>query len=184
MYALAQRFGVDDLKAATHASIDLMLDLIRDLDDADVTFNPVDEKAHDPYAKDGEAYIGWNLAHLIVHVTASSEEWAIYSAILARGIAYPAEPRLRSETPWESVRTRAQCVQRLEESRRMRVSCLDAWPDTPNLETLRELSERFTERMGIVNAPTAYLFGLAHEADHYDQMREVRAQALLAKATP
>ena len=67
--------------------IDEMLNLIRDLKDAQVVF-----VASDPQAEGG---IGWNVAHLIVHVTASSEENAAVSSILARGIDYPFEPRLR-----------------------------------------------------------------------------------------
>ncbi len=178
---LAARFTLDDLRAATRFSIDRMLELIADLSDADVTFDPVDPDAHDPYAVAGEETIGWSLAHLIVHVTASSEEWAAYSAILARGIDYPPEPRLRYETPWRAVTTQAQCVQRLRESLRMRLAYLDVWPDAPHLETRRQMSERFTERFGEFNAPAAYLFGLWHEVNHYEQICEARRQALAAR---
>ncbi len=175
---LGARLTLDDLRAATRFSIDRMLELIADLSDAAVTFDPVDPDAHDPYAVAGEETIGWSLAHLIAHVTASSEEWAAYSAILARGIPYPSEPRLRYETPWRAITTQAQCVQRLQESRRMRLAYLDAWPDAPHLETRRQMSERFTERFGEFNAPAAFLFGLWHEVNHFEQMREARRQAL------
>jgi hypothetical protein len=178
---LARRLTVDDLRAAGSASIDKLLGYLKDLNDADVTFDPHDPDAHDPYAVPGEEHIGWSLAHLVVHVTASTEEWAAYSSILARGIAYPADPRLRYETPWQAVTTWAECVQRLEESRRMRLAYLDTWPDKPFLEVRRQLSPRFIERVGEINAPAAFLYGLKHEVGHYDQFREVRRQALAAR---
>jgi hypothetical protein len=182
VYDIAPNYTVDDLRRASNESIDFMLDILRDLTDADVTFDPVDPLADDPYAKEGEEKIGWNLAHLVVHVTATSEEWAAYSPILARGIAYPSEPRLRYETEWQTVTTHSQCVQRLEESRRMRLAALDMWPDTPNLDVKRELSPRFAEYAGPINAPAAFLFGLYHEHQHRGQFEDVRQQALAARA--
>jgi len=178
---LAARYSHADLKAAATASVDWILDVIRGMSDADVTFDPVDAQANDPYAVEGEEKIGWTIAHLVAHVTASTEEWARYSAILASGIPYPAEPRLRYETPWRDITTYAGCLQRLEESRRMRLAYLDAWPDAPDLNTRRELSERFIERVGEVNAPAAFLFGLRHEYDHRDQLLEVARQAKAAR---
>lgn len=178
----ASRYTVAELKAATNASLDWITNVIKDMSDADITFNPVDPEANDPYAVAGEENIGWSLAHLVVHATASSEEWARYSAILAAGIPYPAEPRLRYETNWHTVTTQAQCIQRLEESRRIRLALLDAWPNTPDLETKRAMSERFIERVGEVNAPAAFLFGLRHEYGHYDQFTEVARQVAEAQA--
>ncbi|MGQ9889333.1 MAG: DinB family protein [Aggregatilineales bacterium] len=182
MLAFAQRFSPADLRAATNASVDAMLDLIAPLSDAEVVFEPHDPDAHDPFAAPGEEHIGWNIAHLIAHVTASSEEWAAYSSILARGIVYPAEPRLRSETPWREITTKAQCAQRLQESRRIRLGYLDTWPDTPRLDVLRELSPRFVERFGELNAPACFLFGLMHEVEHLPQMAEAARQARAASA--
>lgn len=173
----ANRFTVSELAAATNASIDLLLDIIHDLDDAEIVFIPDDPLANDPYAAEDEQHIGWSLAHVIVHVTASSEEDAAYSSILARGIPYPREPRLRFETPWRTVTTKAQAVQRLEESRRIRLSYLQSWPDTPHLDVYREVSERFQERFGVQNAKAAFLMGLRHESNHYDQCREAARQA-------
>lgn len=177
----AAQFTIEDLQRFSNESVDTILEMLTDLDDADVTFDPIDEHADDPHAVAGEEHIGWSLAHLVVHATASSEEWAAYSSILARGIVYPAEPRLRYETDWHDVKTHAQCIQRLEESRRLRLGYLATWPDTPQLDIKRELSERFIERIGEINAPAALLFGLQHEHGHYEQMREVRRQALAAK---
>ena len=177
---IAAQYTLDDLKQAANASIDWILDAIKDLDDAAITFNPVDPDAHDPYAVSGEEHIGWNLGHLVAHVTASTEEWATYSSILARGNEYPAEPRLRYETPWRDITTKAQAVQRLEESRRMRLAYLETWPDQPHLDVKRELSPRFIEKIGEMNAPAALLFGLKHEYDHYDQILDVAEQARAA----
>lgn len=182
VYDIAPNYTVDDLRRVTNESIDFMLDMLRDLTDADVTFDPLDPLADDPYAIEGEEKIGWSLAHLVVHVTATSEEWAAYSPILARGIGYPTEPRLRYETEWTTVTTLAQCIQRLEESRRMRLAALDMWPDAPNLDAKRELSPRFAEYAGPINAPAAVLFGLYHEVGHRAQFEDVRQQALAARA--
>lgn len=172
----AQGLTLEELRQISNESIDTILDIIKDLDDDDIIFDPVDSEAHDPYAVEGEENIGWSIAHLIAHVTASSEEGAAFSSLLARGI--PARERPRYETPWREVTTRAQCIQRLEESRRMRLAYLDTWPDKPHLDVYREVSERFVEVLGQMNAPAAFLFGLSHEQGHLDQMRDVKQQAL------
>jgi uncharacterized damage-inducible protein DinB len=179
----SQNFTVEDLRAATNESIDTLLKIVSGLNDDQVAFLPYDPEANDPYAKPGEEKIGWSIAHLVVHVTASSEEWATYSSFLARGIPYPAEPRLRHETEWKTVTTTAQCIQRLEESRRIRLSYFNAWPDQPDLETKREMSPRFIERNGQVNASACVLYGLKHELGHYAQFREVARQARVAFQT-
>ena len=175
----AGQFNIDDLRNAANESIDFLLSLLEDLDDADIVFDPVDNDANDPYAVEGEEQIGWTIGHLVAHVTASSEEGAAFSSLLARGIA--ASERPRYETPWRDLDTKAKCVQRLEESRRMRLSYLDTWPDTPFLDVYREVSPRFTEHFGVMNATAAFLFGLSHEVGHYDQIKDVRQQALAAK---
>lgn len=179
----SENFTVDDLRVITNESIDTLVKIVQGLNDTQVSFLPTDPDADDPYAKPGEEKIGWSIAHLVVHVTASSEEWATYSSFLARGIPYPAEPRLRYETEWKTVTTTAQCIQRLEESRRIRLGYLAAWPDKPNLEMKRELSSRFIEKFGQFNAPACVLFGLKHEFGHYAQFREVARQAKAAVAT-
>lgn len=175
------QLSVDDLRKATNASVDWMLALIADLDDADVTFDPIDPEAHDPEAVAGEENIGWSLAHLIAHVTASSEEDAAFSSLLARGVE-GVEHRPRYETPWRDLTTQAQVVERLEESRRIRLAYLDTWPNRPYYENRRvPKSERFQEYFGDLNAPASFLKGLAHEVGHYAQMQEVKRQALEAK---
>ncbi len=174
----ARHVTIDDLRALTNASIDMLKSFLDGLTDAHVTFEPVDPHAHDPYAVDGEEQLGWNLAHLVLHVTASSEEGAAMSATLARGI----EVKLRSryEPPWREYTTVEQCLERLEESRRMRLAFLDAWPNSPHLDVYRKISKEWEAKVGKLNAPAMFLFGLLHEVGHYDQFREVRRQALAA----
>lgn len=166
---LAADVTLDDLKAATDEQIDAMLTLVRDLSDAQVV-----AVAADPEAEGG---VGWNVGHLIAHVTASSEENAAVGSILARGIDYPFEPRLRSEAEWTALTTVASCVQRLEESRRMRQGYLSTWPDQPRLDTFRSLPAAFAERVGPLNAVGAYLLGLVHEWGQFGQLREIITQA-------
>ena len=167
-----------DLRCVSDESLDLIRSFIAGLSDAQVTFDPVDPEAHDSFAIEGEENIGWSLAHLVAHVTASSEEGAAYSSLLARGV--PAEERPRYETPWRDLQTVAQCLQRIEESRRIRNAYLETWPDEPLLQINRVIPERFRERFGEMNAPAAFLFGLMHEVGHYEQFRDARAQALAA----
>lgn len=166
---LAADVTLADLQETTAAQIEEMLTLIRDLSDAQVVF-----VANDPQAEGG---IGWNVAHLISHVTASSEESTAISSILARGINYPFEPRLRYETEWTTLTTTAACRQRLTESRRIRQAYLQAWPDQPHLDTYRTLPPAFAERVGQINAIGAGLLGLIHEAGQFAQLRDIIAQA-------
>ena len=177
-----ENITVDVLRDLSNKSIDFLLDLIADLEDEDIIFDPEDPDANDPYAAEGEENIGWHIGHLVAHVTASSEEGAAFSSLLARGVE-GVEHRPRYETPWRDMDTKEKCIQRLEESRRIRLAYLDTWPDEPHLETYRAgLSERFLEILGKMNAPAAFLFGLSHEYAHYEQLKEVKAQALAARA--
>ena len=73
--------------------------------------------------------------------------------------------------------------QRLLESQRIRNAYLETWPDAPLLEVVRVVSERFTAKFGEMNAPAAFLFALSHEVGHYEQIEEVKRQALAARAT-
>ncbi len=179
-YATRENIGPAELRALSDESIDFLLSLLDGLTDADIVFDPEDPDANDPFAVEGEEEIGWNFGHLIAHVTASSEEGAALSSLLARGVA--ASERPRYETPWRDMQTVAQAQQRLEESRRMRNAYLETWPQVPLLDTVRVVSERFTARFGEMNAPAAFLFALSHEVGHYAQMEEVRRQALAVRA--
>ena len=166
---LASDVTLDDLQVATNTQIAEMATLVRDLSDAQVVFVAADSQA--------EGGVGWNVAHLIAHVTASSEEGTAVSSILARGMDYPFEPRLRVEVDWTTLTTTTACLQRLEESRRIRQGYLSAWPDQPRLDTYRALPAGFAERVGPINAIGACLLGLVHEAGQFTQLREIIAQA-------
>ena len=179
-YAARENIGAAELKRLSDESVDFLLDLLDGLRDADIVFDPEDPNADDPFAVEGEEEIGWNFGHLIAHVTASSEEGAALSSLLARGV--PASERPRYETPWRDIKTVARVRQRLEESRRMRKAYLETWPDAPLLDVCRVVSERFSARFGEMNAPAAFLFGLSHEVGHYEQIEEVKRQALAARA--
>ncbi len=172
MVEFSQKFAVADLEAATKESIEIIYDLIQDLNDEQAVLI-----AKDAAAGDQE---GWNIAHLLVHATASAEEAAAVSSILARGILYPFEPRLRYEMDWQIVTTADQCRQRVKESERIRLGYLSAWPDTPQLNNFRGLPEPMIERFGQLNATASYLLGLWHEQRHFDQLREIVRQATMA----
>ena len=75
-----------DLRCLTNEMVDAMLVMISASTDADVTFQPLDPFANDPYASDSdEVAMSWTLAHVILHTTASAEEAAALAAELARG---------------------------------------------------------------------------------------------------
>ena len=161
-----------DLQRLTNALIDDVRKMLRRCHDADVTFVPVDPMANDPAAASAEEEgIAWTLGHIIVHMTASSEESAMLAAELARGVEY--HGRSRSEVPWTTVTTIAQCRARLEESRRMRLASLNTWPDDPYL------SNTYAPRPGAkeLGPVTRFLSGLKHDASHLDQLRDVIGQA-------
>ena len=178
----AAQFTVADLRQASEDSVAWLSGIVTGLEDAEISFAPQDPEADDPFAVEGERDIGWGIGHLVAHVTASSEEWAAYSSLLARSVPYPAEPRLRFEPPWREIDTRARALQRLQESLRQRLGYLDAWPDEPDLELKRDLSPRFVARFGEFNATTCFLFGLQHEVGHYGQFENVRVQIEAARA--
>ena len=159
---------LDDLRDLTNQMIDRQFELIAGCDDAAVVFVPDDPEADDPYAADpADVKLAWTLGHVIVHVTATSEETAFLAAELARGVVR--EGRSRYETPWESVTTIAQCCQRLEESRRMRLATLEVWPTAPHLDVTipyRRLPEP-------VNAIGRFVMGLLHDVDHLEQIEAI-----------
>ena len=165
-----------DLYQLTDEMIDTMQEIIADAVDADVVFVPDDPNANDTFGKPEEANLAWTLGHVIVHVTASSEEAAALALILARGL--PAEGRSRYEVYWETVTTIAQARQRLEESRRMRKAMLDAWPDEPHLE----VTYTPFARLGEINAIGRFILGLAHDTDHLGQLREIMRQGRSANS--
>jgi hypothetical protein len=163
----------DDLRDLTNEMIDAITDLIADCIDADVIFEPHDPDAHDPYAaKPEDVDLAWNLGHVVAHTTASSEE----AAALARGVEY--HGRSRYETPWETMRTIASCCQRLEESRRMRLSSLEMWPSEPHLDNIYRPWPGAPE----VDAIGRLVLGLMHDDGHIGQIVEIVRQAKAARA--
>ncbi len=171
---------VDDLRDLTNEMIDYQLDLIADCTDADVVFEPHDPEAHDPVAADpADIDLAWNLGHVIVHVTASSEEAAALAAEMARGVP-DRGGRSRSEIPWQTVTTIAQCRQRLEESRRMRLASLDMWPDEPYLDNLF----RYTPESDPIDAVGRFVGGLRHDTSHLNHIAKIIKQAHAARQTP
>lgn len=172
---LLEGVGVQELRDLTNEMVDTMLGYIENCTDADVVFQPVDPDANDPYAEDkSEEDMAWTLGHLIVHVTASSEEAAALASEMARGVEL--HGRSRSEVPWETVKTIEQCRHRLEESRRMRLASLDMWPDSPNLD----MRVRPWPSAPEVNAIGRFAFGLAHDGGHLAQIQDVVQQAKAA----
>jgi hypothetical protein len=167
---------VTDLRRLTNAMVAEQLRLIADCEDADVTITPTDAEAHDPYAENkSDLNLAWTLGHLIVHVTASSEEAGFLAAELARGVPHR-EGRSRYEVYWESVTTIDQCRIRLEESRRMRLASLDLWPDEPHL------TNGYQTKSGLeVNPLVRFVFGLSHDDSHLEQIAAVVQQAKAAR---
>jgi hypothetical protein len=171
-------YSAAELAQLTNEMIDLELSLIADCADEDVVFVPVDPAANDTYASSqADVDLAWTLGHVIVHVTASSEESAALAAELARGVPHRGG-RSRSEVPWETVQTVAQCRARLEESRRMRLASLQMWPDRP------DTTNGYVpwERAGQINASARFAMGLSHDDSHLDQIREIVRQAKAARA--
>lgn len=176
MAELCAGLTVTDLRALTNEMVDTMLALIADCTDADVVFQPIDPAANDPFAANAdEANLAWTLGHVIVHSTASAEESAFLAAEMARGVEN--HGRSRYETPWEAVTTIAQCRQRLEESRRMRLASLDMWPDAPHFEVIYSP----WRSAGEINCVARFVLGLRHDNDHLEQIADIVRQACGAR---
>ena len=162
---------LEELRALTNEVIATALKLLGGCIDEDVTFIPYDPHAHDEAASDDEKSIAWTLGHIIAHMTATSEEHTATAAELARGVEY--HGRSRYEVPWRTITTVAQCRARLEESRRMRLASLSAWPDEPHLDNIHLAWED-----GPLYGPIQHvLLGLRHDAAHLEQIRDVVQQA-------
>ena len=173
---IGNALSVQNLRDLTNASIDEMLTSIEGCTDHDVTFEPEDPDAHDAAAVDAsDEGLAWNLGHVIVHSTASGEEYAFTAAQLARGVDFMGRPRY--EVPWETMKSIDQCRHRLEESRRMRLALLDVWPDEPHLET----TYAPFSSAGDINAKSTFSIGLMHDFSHQDQVREIVRQAKAAR---
>lgn len=175
---LAEGLTVADLHTLTDEMIDAQLALIAPANDADVVFQPIDPQAKDDYAADSaEANLAWTLGHVIVHVSASSEESAAIAAALARGVNVT--ERSRYETPWQSVTSVAQLRQRLEESRRIRQAYLQAWPDEPHQDAFYTPNYPNAKPRSAVQQ---FVSGLGHDDAHLEQIAEIMRQAQAARA--
>lgn len=172
MNDFAATLTLRELRALTIGSVDRMLALLDDCSDVDVVFVPADPAANDTAATDpAERQLAWTLGHNVVHTTASAEEYAAVATELARGVPFHGRPRY--ETPWQTITTIAHCRQRLLESCRMRVASLEMWPDTPHLDN----GYVAWNTSGWVNAKGIFVWGLAHDADHERQMRQILWQS-------
>lgn len=181
LYQYSQQYSLGDFREAMIASVATLIDIIGQATDEQVVHVPYDPNADDPHAAEGEQAIGWSLGHLVLHVTASSEEGAGWSSLLARGIAF--SNRMRHEESWHThCLTREACLQRLAESRRMRLAYLDAWPDDPYMDVFWE-AEPESPFHKLINAKSAIMLGLAHEVGHHEQFREALRQAQVAYPT-
>jgi len=158
-----------DLHRYTNAITDTIREIIDGATDKDVVFVPVDPDARDIVTDETDA---WTLGHVIVHITASSEEAAAIALMLARNAAIPPEIRSRYETHWETIKTVAQVVDRLEDSRRMCLAMLSAWPNQPHLDAFLE-----HPYFGKINAVGRFALGMYHADDHIEQLREIMSQA-------
>jgi len=174
---LAEGLTREDLARLANEMCDLFLEAIADADDSDVTFVPQDPDANDTFAASAEdVNLAWTLGHVIVHWTASSEESAALALTLARGV--DVSGRSRYEVPWAEVASAGFLRERIEESRRMQLAMLDAWPDQPNLDNT------YSPREGspALNAVSRFLGGLNHADSHRDQVRTILAQAKASQA--
>jgi hypothetical protein len=173
---LADGLTTTKLRQLTNEMVDAMLGIIAESTDADVTADILDPQANDTFAATPDAVgLSWTLGHVIVHTTASAEESAALAVDLARGVAF--HGRSRSEVPWETVTTIAQCRARLEESRRMRLASLDMWPDQPYLENTYE---PYAGR-GAYNAVARFVGGLSHDDSHLSQIERLAREAREAR---
>lgn len=173
---LGATLTITDLRMLTNEMIDYMQQLVAESVDADVPFVPSDPAANDTFAaEDSVVNLPWTLGHVIVHATASAEESAFLAAELARGVEF--HGRSRSEIPWEQVTTIAECRDRLEESRRMRLASLDMWPNTPNYAVVRPV-----DFLGeSIDARAQFILGLLHDDSHLEQIGEIVRQAQAAR---
>jgi hypothetical protein len=165
-----------ELVRITEEMCDLQLQLLSGTEDVDVLFTPDDPEANDTFAATAEDVgMSWTLGHVIVHTTASSEEAAANALNLARGVEVLG--RSRYEVPWQTVHTAEQTRARVEESRRMRLAMLQAWPDQPNLDLTYTAREGTAPR----NAVAQFISGLSHDDSHLDQVRRIVIEARKAR---
>jgi hypothetical protein len=174
---LAEELTQEDLARLTREMCARELALIEDAEDEDVAFVPDDPEANDTFASQSQDVgLSWTLGHVVVHSTASSEESAALALVLARGLRV--EGRSRYEVSWQEATTVAFLRHRIQESMRMRLSMLAAWPDLPQLDNFYAPYEGRPP----MNAMGRFLGGLAHDDSHLEQIRKIMVQARLRRA--
>ena len=174
---LAAGLTHEDLGRLTREMCGVLLSSIEDGTDEDVVMVPDDPEANDTFASQPEDVgLSWTLGHVVVHTTASSEESAALALVLARGL--PVEGRSRYEVPCEKARTVRFIRHRIEESQRMRLAMLAAWPDKPDLDNFYAPYEGRPP----MNAMGRFISGLAHDDSHLEQVRKIMGQARLRRA--
>lgn len=152
----------DDLRDLSRELYDRLDALATGVTDEQVPFVALDQ------AQDNEP--GWNLAHILLHITATAEEGMALGSTLARGVEVTG--RSRQEPDWETVTTAAAVAQRLAESRRMVFAFLDTWPDTAYLENTYQ-----HDFFGPMNAISHATLGLYHGQSMLAQVAEIVRQA-------
>ena len=176
---LARGLSPDDLGRLTREMCAAQLAAIEDATDDDVVMVPDDPDAKDTFASNtDDVGLSWTLGHVVVHTTASSEESAALALLLARGL--PVEGRSRYEVPWQEARTAAFVRHRIEESQRMRLAMLAAWPAEPHLENFYSPYEGRPP----MNAMGRFIGGLAHDDSHLEQMLKIMSQARQRQVSP
>ena len=174
---LATGLSRDNLGRLTREMVAAQLSTIEDATDEDVVMVPDDPDANDTFAADREDVgLSWTLGHVVVHTTASSEESAALALVLARGL--PVAGRSRYEVPWKEARSVEFIRNRLDESLRMRLALLAAWPDEPHLDN----SYAPYEGRPPMNALGRFIGGLAHDDPHLEQMRKIMVEARSRRA--
>lgn len=172
LQALVKDLTKTDLQRELNELYDEVLHLMANCTDRYVTFEPVDKKADDPYAVQGEETIAWTLGHVIVHITASMEEAAAIAAELARGVEH--HGRSRWEVPWQTVTSIEFCRERMAESRRMCLASLEMWPAPPHMDNT--YTPPFPGALPHT-CVSRFASGLKHTSDHLGQIEEIVQQA-------
>jgi hypothetical protein len=174
---LAAGLSHSDLGRLTQEMCQAQLSAFEDARDEDVVMVPDDPEANDTFAAQAEDVgLSWTLGHVVVHTTASSEESAALALTLARGL--PIVGRSRYEVPWQQARTVAFIRHRIDESLRMRLAMLAAWPDGPDLDNFYAPYEGRPP----MNALGRFIGGLAHDDSHLAQMRKIMDEARTRRA--
>lgn len=179
--AFSNRYTIDDVRTTISENYDKLQTLVESLSNEQVLYEPFDDEANDPYATQTEdRTIGWSIAHLVLHVTASLEESSAVSSLLARNVSPEPGTRFRFEPKWRIISDKAEVLHRLAESRRMCLAYLDTWPDVPYLDNLRQYPEGSPLAKAETNAIGSMLGGLRHWHNHTDQFNRVAEQARTA----